>query len=322
MDRSWMQLNRSNPSFAEGVEEFINFAYSKKEPMRKFLVLVMHATTSVIKLKKLLGNIENNIDINELDDDCNVDEMLDMLNDFSNAYLRENLGFKYEKIHSCPNDCVLFWKEYENFENCPKCGTCKWKYEGSKKIPRKVLRYFPLKPRLQRLFVNKDLAENMRWHKEKLVHENDVMRHPADSELWRDFDKKYPLFADDPRSVRIGLASDGFNPFGNMSTSYSIWPVLLVPYNLPPWMCMKDPFLLLSMLIPGPKGPGNDIDVYLQPLIDELKELWEVGIEAYDAYKKENFILRAALMWTISDLPAYSYCLGGSHLATLLVPFA
>ncbi|KAL0285199.1 UNVERIFIED_CONTAM: hypothetical protein Scaly_2825500 [Sesamum calycinum] len=136
------------------------------------------------------------------------------------------------------------------------------------------------------------------------------MRHPADSELWRDFDKKYPLFADDPRSVRIGLASDGFNPFGNMSTSYSIWPVLLVPYNLPPWMCMKDPFLLLSMLIPGPKGPGNDIDVYLQPLIDELKELWEVGIEAYDAYKKENFILRAALMWTISDLPAYSYLSG------------
>ncbi|KAL0337734.1 UNVERIFIED_CONTAM: hypothetical protein Scaly_2048500 [Sesamum calycinum] len=202
--------------------------------------------------------------------------------------LMRDLGFKYEKIHSCPNDCVLFWKEYENFENCPKCGTCKWKYEGSKKIPRKVLRYFPLKPRLQRLFVNKDLAENMRWHKEKLVHENDVMRHPADSELWRDFDKKYPLFADDPRSVRIGLASDGFNPFGNMSTSYSIWPVLLVPYNLPPWMCMKDPFLLLSMLIPGPKGPGNDIDVYLQPLIDELKELWEVGIEAYDAYKKKT----------------------------------
>ncbi|KAL0325547.1 UNVERIFIED_CONTAM: hypothetical protein Sradi_5124000 [Sesamum radiatum] len=172
--------------------------------------------------------------------------------------LMRDLGFKYEKIHSCPNDCVLFWKEYENFENCPKCGTCKWKYEGSKKIPRKVLRYFPLKPRLQRLFVNKDLAENMRWHKEKLVHENDVMRHPADSELWRDFDKKYPLFADDPR----------------------------------------------------PKGPGNDIDVYLQPLIDELKELWEVGIEAYDAYKKENFILRAALMWTISDLPAYSYLSG------------
>ncbi|KAL0313050.1 UNVERIFIED_CONTAM: hypothetical protein Sradi_5704300 [Sesamum radiatum] len=111
----------------------------------------------------------------------------------------------------------------------------------------------------------------MRWHKEKLVHEKDVMRHPADSELWRDLDKKYPLFADDPRNVRIGLSSDGFNPFGIMSTFYNIWPVILVLYNLVSWMCMKDPFLLLAMLIPGPKSPGNNIDVYLQPLIDELK---------------------------------------------------
>ncbi|WMV09400.1 hypothetical protein MTR67_002785 [Solanum verrucosum] len=31
------------------------------------------------------------------------------------------------------------------------------------------------------------------------------------------------------------------------------------------------------MLIPGPNGPGDAIDAYLQPLIEELKELWEVG---------------------------------------------
>ena len=39
---------------------------------------------------------------------------------------------------------------------------------------------------------------------------------------------------------------------------------------------MKDPFLMLSLLIPGPKAPENDIGVFLQPLIDELKELWDV----------------------------------------------
>ena len=33
----------------------------------------------------------------------------------------------------------------------------------------------------------------------------------------------------------------------------------------------------------GPKSPRYDIDVYLQPLIDDLKELWDVGIETYDA---------------------------------------
>jgi len=58
-----------------------------------------------------------------------------------------------------------------------------------------------------------------------------------------------------------------------MSISYSVWPVVLIPYNLLPWMCMKDPYFIMSTLIPGPKALGNDIDVYLQPLIDELKEL-------------------------------------------------
>lgn len=41
---------------------------------------------------------------------------------------------------------------------------------------------------------------------------------------------------------------------------------------------------MLTLLILGPKQLDNDIDVYLAPLIDDLKTLWEVGIEAYDAY--------------------------------------
>jgi len=65
------------------------------------------------------------------------------------------------------------------------------------------------------------------------------MRHPRDSEASKRFDLLHPEFANDPRNVRLGLASDGFNPFGNMSTSHSIWPVVLIPYNRPPWECMK-----------------------------------------------------------------------------------
>ena len=110
----------------------------------------------------------------------------------------------------------------------------------------------------------------MRWHKEKRVNDG-VLRHPADAEAWKEFDKMHNSFSQDPRNVRLGLASDGFNPFSNMNTSHSTWPVLLVPYNLPPWKCMKSPFFIMSLLIPGPKSPGNEIDVYLQPLIDELK---------------------------------------------------
>jgi len=62
-----------------------------------------------------------------------------------------------------------------------------------------------------------------------------------------------------------------------------VWPVILIPYDLPPWLCMKKENFILSLLISGPKGPGNDIDVYLQPLIEELIELWEVGVLTYDA---------------------------------------
>ena len=91
------------------------------------------------------------------------------------------------------------------------------------------------------------------------------------------------MFSVEPRHVRLGLAMDGFNPFGNMSISYSMWPEFVMPYNLPPWKCMKEPFLMMSMLIPGPSAPGRDINVYLQPLVEELTNLWEHGVQTYDA---------------------------------------
>jgi len=80
-----------------------------------------------------------------------------------------------------------------------------------------------------------------------------------------------------------------------MSTNNSIWPVILVPYNLPPWLCMKQPSSILSMIIPGPRMVGNNIDVYLQPLIKELNEFWSEGIQTFDSSKNEMFRMRAGL---------------------------
>jgi hypothetical protein len=51
---------------------------------------------------------------------------------------------------------------------------------------------------------------------------------------------------------------------------YSCWPVILTVYNMPPWMCMRLEFMFLSIVIPGSSSPGRNIDVCLQPLIDEL----------------------------------------------------
>ncbi|KAI5350695.1 hypothetical protein L3X38_003586 [Prunus dulcis] len=147
------------------------------------------------------------------------------------------LGLGYENIHACINDCVLFYKEHEKKDKCPFCNEPRYKHserKQRKKVPQKVLRYLPLKDRLQRLFMSRHTASAMRWHKDKRIEEEGVMRHPADSIAWKEFDKTCAEFAEDPRNVRLGLATDGFNPFGNMSTSYSMCPVILVPYNLLP----------------------------------------------------------------------------------------
>ena len=243
-----------------------------------------------------------------------------------------DLGLDYEKIHACTNDCVLFRKEYAKLDNCPVCGESRWKTVASsdpdetgpsrrskKPVPRKVLRYFPLTPRLQRLFMTKETSLDMQWHKDGRV-DDGTMRHPADSKAWKHFDKEHTKFAKEARNVRLGLASDGFNPFGIMSVSHTTWPVILIPYNLPPWLCMKQPYWIMSMIIPGPKSAGNNIDVYLQPLIDELKTLWYEGANTYDAAEKKNFPMYACLLWTINDFPAYAMLSGCSTKGKLACP--
>jgi len=83
---------------------------------------------------------------------------------------------------------------------------------------------------------------------------------------------------------------------------------MMVMYNLPPWLCMKLEHTMLSLLIPGPQTSGNDI----QPLIEELNELWEFRVETYDASKNETFQMHASLLWTISDYPGYAMLSGWS----------
>ncbi|GKA31181.1 putative transposon, En/Spm-like, transposase-associated domain protein, partial [Tanacetum coccineum] len=57
-----------------------------------------------------------------------------------------------------------------------------------------------------------------------------------------------------------------------------------------------------------------------QPLIKELKMLWNSGVETYDAYRKNNFHLKAALLWTVSDFPAYAMLSGWSTHGKLSCP--
>ena len=70
---------------------------------------------------------------------------------------------------------------------------------------------------------------------------------------------------------------------------------------------MKRKFMMLTLLILGSKQLGNDIEVYLGPLINDLKDIWEVGVgvDVYDANKDETFNLRVILLWKINNFLAY-----------------
>lgn len=160
-----------------------------------------------------------------------------------------------------------------------------------------------------------ELAKHMRWHSAN--HSQDMkMRLVVDSEQWRFIEEIFFSFGIDDRNVRIGLALDGVNPHSLQSSKHYVWPVMLVMYNLPPYLLTKRFFISLTMIIPGPKSPTEDtIDVYLQPLVHELKKLW-VGVDAVDMSKPDvqnrAFKLHGMLIWTIHDYPAYTLISGQS----------
>ncbi|GKC12051.1 hypothetical protein Tco_1008833, partial [Tanacetum coccineum] len=125
----------------------------------------------------------------------------------------KTIGLGYESIHACVNDCFLFRGDAnKDVHFYPVCNTSRWKDSNipGKKVPKKVLRYFSIIPRLQRLYKSSHTVKEMTWHATRECTE------PK------------------PRNVRLGLAADGFNPFVNLSQSYSMWPVILRTYNLPP----------------------------------------------------------------------------------------
>ncbi|GKD90164.1 hypothetical protein Tco_1365671 [Tanacetum coccineum] len=155
---------------------------------------------------------------------------------------------------------------------CPVYKTSRLKDNNTtgKKVPKKVLCYFLIIPKLQRLYKSNHTAKQMTWHDTRKSTENGKMQYLFDGKAMKNFDTRQ---------------------------FYSMWPVILTTYNPAPWLCMKETSLMLTLLIPGPKSSRKDIDVYLRPLIDNLKDLWELKcVETIYAATGKTFNMRAMLL--------------------------
>ncbi|GJR76560.1 putative transposon, En/Spm-like protein [Tanacetum coccineum] len=286
MDKSWMRTSRTKKQYIDGVEAFIKYAVHNLQKMRnivprgnkQYLMMPCPCTTC-------LNHIEHKVE--------------------EAKTTNENDGTKEQKDTCSSNNCIYNEKDNKELTVCPTCGISRWKVDNKthkvyENIPAKVMWYFPIIPRLQRLFKLESILEDLRWHATRRITDG-VLRHPADSQAWRTIDEKFPKIAKDPRNLRLGISADGVD-VNSGTRHHSVWPVLSVIYNLPPWLCMKRKFIMLSVLISG--YPGNDIDVFLEPLVDDLHTLFETGVDTYDASTKENFNLRVVVLWTINDYPA------------------
>jgi hypothetical protein len=248
-----------------------------------------------------------------------------------------------EKIDACPDHYILFRGEtFKDLDKCPRCGASRYKnndlYSGGeasmgnkrnkkgakkavqksqppedtplgndakkRKVPALVMWYLPVTDHLRCIFLNPKEAALMTWWDDERKVDDDVIAHPGDGSQWQDFNKNNKLFSSNPRNVRFTLSTDGMNPFNERMTNHSTWPVILTMYNISMYLCQKRKYLFLIVLISGPRQPGIDIDMFLKPVMQEFEKLWRDGAPMYDAFRQEDFTLRAIIFVTINDHPA------------------
>nr|XP_025878555.1 uncharacterized protein LOC112937837 [Oryza sativa Japonica Group] len=244
------------------------------------------------------GSVVDKIDIEEMLRHAEPEVLMGSargLNNFD-ALQKAAKEVLYDESKGCDSEFTTLRKEYASLDECPTCAASRYKSnsntglepsgrtEGTqRKIPQLVMWYLPVKDRIKRIYSNPRDVELMRWHEEG--HKKDgIIRHPADARQWINFDAQYREFAKDPRNIRFALSTDGVNPFGDMSSSHSTWP--------------------------GPCQPGIDIDVFLEPLLEDMADLWKEGLKVWDEYLREYFTVKVIIFVTINDYPAMFSVLG------------
>ena len=96
---------------------------------------------------------------------------------------------------------------------------------------------------------------------------------------------------------------DGLNPFAKEKVSYSMWPIMMFPLNLPSSIHKLSSTLMPAGIIPGPKEPKN-IDPYIEVVVDDILNLND--IQVYDALDKAMFKVQSNIILYVFDYPGQS----------------
>ena len=81
--------------------------------------------------------------------------------------------------------------------------------------------------------------------------QDDIMQIPMNDFKFKDREDRWPPFKEEPHNLKLSLAAYGVNPFGEMRSIYSVWPIFVINNNIPPWMSVKREHIMLAMIVPG-----------------------------------------------------------------------
>ena len=93
---------------------------------------------------------------------------------------------------------------------------------------------------------------------------------------------------------------DWFQPYKH--TKHSVGVFYLAVQNLPQRDCFLPDNIVIVRVIPGPREPSKHINSFLNPLVEELLQLW-MGV-VLQINPSESLLIRAALICVACDIPA------------------
>jgi hypothetical protein len=200
--RSELKTNHEDPATPE-VQKFFNMLRASEESLHEHMIVsVLTFVTCITSIKSKFA----------FSNKC-YKELLSLISDvlssnhkmpkdmYESKKLLSAFGMEYEKIDVCKHNCMIFYKEHKDEIKCLKYGKSRFveviNEDGEKvmmKITHKQLCYMPLMPQMKWLFISKKTARHLRWHKEGVCENDQVMTHPFDSEAWKaldDFDADF-----------------------------------------------------------------------------------------------------------------------------------
>lgn len=114
---------------------------------------------------------------------------------------------------------MTYWGEDIALLRCKICDHPRYKRlrdvpsSSKTQVPYSKMYYFPIMPRLLRLYASSATAKDMNWHVNHGSNDG-LMCHPSYSLTWKAFNDIWPSFSAETRNARLGLCTDGFQSFG------------------------------------------------------------------------------------------------------------